>query len=284
MKDEKFRPVKIITVSTSDIPAELADSHDIKVIPEYVRFGERLYRDRVEMSVEAFLKEVKTNPEFPKTTPPTPADYQEAFQAALDGGYDVLYIGLSNYISSGLKMARIAKESLGSERIALVDSGSLSMGLGMIALDLAESARAGLPLPGLVAKGEELRQRSYALFMVDNLEFLRKGGRLSGTQAFVGGLLQVKPLLQVAEGKISVKEKIRGQRERGMQRIVDLLLEGHNPRSRWAVAHIGCSRDAEALARRISAETDKVPVIASCGVVVGTHCGPGGLALFRLDR
>ncbi len=283
MENTTNKPVRIVTVSTSDIPEDLAKAYNIKIIPEYVRFGESLYRDRVEMGVDAFLQEIQHNPNFPKTTPPTPSDYQAVFTRILDEGYDVLYIGLSGKISSGLKLAQIARTNLSEERIGLLDSASLSMGLGLIVLELAKRARQGDTLSELTEKGEALKKGHHGLFMVANLDFLKRGGRLSGTQAFVGGLLQVKPLLQVVGGEISVKEKIRGQRERAMHHMTDLLLEGRQENSLWAVVHIGCSEDAESISKWVNEAIGEMPIQAPCGVVVGTHCGPGGLGIFRLD-
>ena len=172
-------PIKIVTDSTADLSPELKSRYGIEVIPLVVHFGEEVYYDGVDLTQEEFLEKVKTSPHFPKTGQATPAAFLELFRRLLAEGNEVLYVGLSAELSGTYASACLAAQELGNAPIATVDSRNLSMGIGILALHAAEMAEQGIPLQEIAARLTAMTPRVRTSFIVDTLDFLYKGGRLT---------------------------------------------------------------------------------------------------------
>lgn len=279
--------IKVITDSTADLTPDLARRFDLDVVPLYVRFGEEIYRDGVDFTPASFLAKLTASKEFPKTAQPTPGDFTAVFRRWLDQGYDVLYVGLSSDLSGTFASAEMARAQTEPSRIELVDSRNLSMGIGLLAARGANLVRQGQPLARIAATLRADAPRLRTAFIVDTLEYLHKGGRLNAFQAALGALLNIHPLVAVEDGRLVSPEKVRGHRERALDRLFAYCL----PRpdrvvpDLIAVTHCGCPDDAERLAARIrEAIRGAEVVVTEAGAVIGSHCGPNTVGILYLEK
>ena len=275
--------VAILTDSTAYLPEETLNQYQITVIPLSIIWGDQVYRDGVDILPGEFYQRLSTSKTMPTTSQVTVAAMQSAFQSLLDQGYDVLGMFLSSKFSGTIQSALQAREELSSaaDRIAIDDSHSTTMAMGWPVLTAARAAQAGESLACCQKVAENARDHSGVLFVVETLEFLHRGGRIGGAQALLGNLLNVKPVLQMQDGRIEPMEKIRTKRK-AMQRVVELVTEriaGRTP-IRLAVTHANSEADASLLLESAQAQLDPIETM-SCPLspVIGTHAGPGTVAL-----
>jgi len=281
-------PIQIMTDSTADLSPELIKRFSIHVIPLTVGFGGDVYRDGLDISAADLIGKIQNGPYFPKTTQPSPAEFLAKFRELLAGGDEVVYIGLSSQISGTFTSARLALDELGDAPVSIVDSLNLSMGVGLLALHAAELVQTGKGRPEIVHAIETMVPKVKTAFIVDTLDFLYKGGRLSVVGAFVGNILNIHPMIQMADGRLQMAEKIRGRRERALERMLEWAVsdpERIDPR--WiSVTHVCCPRDAEYLAaeiRRLLPSAQEV-VVTEAGAVIASHCGPGTIGILYVRR
>ena len=228
--------IKLITDSASDLPEAFCTKHNIEIVPLTIIFGEREYKDKITLSPEEFWEKLMTYPELPSTNQVNPHEFEEAFRLHLDDGWTILYIGLSHKLSGTLQSATIAKETLGSPNIHIFDSYSASLGQGLLVIKAAEMLEQGRSLREILTELESHRQNAFALFTLDSLTHLVKGGRLSKAQALFGSVLNIKPVLTITkEGTIKVEEKVRSTRK-ALQTIVARAKEQRNDFSNTQVA------------------------------------------------
>lgn len=273
----------ILTDSTAYLPQSLLDQYQITVVPLSIIWGEEIHRDGMDLQAEEFYRRLTNSKMMPTTSQVTVAAMQNAFQSLLDQGHDVLGIFLSSKFSGTFQSALQAREELSSaaDRIAVVDSLSTTMAMGWPVLTAARAAQAGESLVNCRKAAENARDHSGVLFVVETLEYLRRGGRIGGAQALLGNLLNVKPVLQMQDGRIEPVEKIRTKRK-AMQRVVELVAERVGDRSpvRLAVAHADSASDAAWLMDAASAQMSPIETL-TCPLspVIGTHAGPGTVSL-----
>ena len=279
--------IRVITDSTADLTPELIERFDLAVIPLYVRFGETVYRDGVDLTHEQFLALLSTGRGLPKTAQPTPADFVEFFRPRLEQGDEVIYVGLSSSLSGTFASAELARGQLDSPRLTLLDTRNLSMGVGLLAIEAAKLARAGHPLEEMLDRLGGMVPRLRTAFVVDSLDYLYKGGRLNAFQAALGSVLNIHPLIAVEEGRLIAAEKIRGNRARALDRLFTFCLpdpERVRP-GLISVTHCACPGDAELLAERIRRAVPNVEVvITEAGAVIASHCGPNTVGILYIDR
>ncbi len=287
--------IRVVTDSTSDLPAELARAHGIQIVPLLVLFGYRVYHDGVDLKPSDFYEQLEKGPVHPRTNPPPRTDFLEVYKT-LAAQKDLISIHLSEKLSQTVVHARAAAEEGMSafqqargqaEQVVLrvVDSESVSLGLGMLALFAARMARRGLEPDQIVERLEGMRRRIHVLFAVNTLDYLARGGRIGKAQAFFGNLLGIKPILGVVDGEVVAVDKVRGGRA-AQPRLVELLAKRVDP-SRpvvVSIAHAKAPVWADRL-RGLMARTFRFSelIVAEMGPVVGTHAGPGtvGAALFQ---
>ncbi|MDQ6600351.1 DegV family protein [Bacillus salipaludis] len=270
----------VVTDSTAYIPKELRDKWNIHMVPLNVIFGNEAYREEVDISAEAFYQEVKEKG-LPTTSQPPVGQFVELFEQ-LAKEYDaVISIHLSSGISGTIQGAVTAGTMVDGIRVYPFDSEISCMVQGFYAIEAAEMASKGADADTIMERLEELKQSARAYFMVDDLSHLQRGGRLSSAQAFIGSLLQVKPLLHFENKVIVPFEKIR-TRKKAMKRIADLLGEdAATGASYWAVI-IHANREAEAheWKAELSAMYPNVEfLIGYFGAVIGTHLGEGAMGM-----
>ncbi|NHM29975.1 DegV family protein [Neobacillus terrae] len=270
----------IVTDSTAYIPKELRDKWNIHMIPLNVIFGNEVYQEEENISSIEFFEEVRNRP-LPTTSQPPVGQFAELFER-LGEEYDaVISIHLSSGISGTYQGAVTAAGMVENVKVYPYDSDISCMVQGFYALEAAELSEAGVEPEGIIRRLDEMKQSVRAYFMVDDLSNLQRGGRLSSAQAFVGSLLQVKPLLHFVDKKIVPFEKIR-TRKKAMKRIADLLGEDAASGEEYKAVIIHANREQEAIEWReeLQAEYPNVEfLIGYFGAVIGTHLGEGAMGM-----
>ncbi|WP_141432906.1 DegV family protein [Bacillus sp. 03113] len=270
----------IVTDSTAYIPVQIREQFNIHIIPLSVIFGDESFKEEVEISSAQFYQDVK-NKELPKTSQPSTGDFIALYEE-LSKEYDaVISIHLSSAISGTFQGAVTAGSMVENIKVYPFDSEISCMVQGFLVIEAAELANAGKSPEEIIHRLEEMRQTNEAYFMVDDLSHLQRGGRLSGAQAFIGSLLQVKPLLRFTNQTIVPFEKIR-TRKKAMRRIVELLTEGVKDGSSYKATIIHANREEEAVNWKNELESQFSNVefdISYFGPVIGTHLGEGSMGI-----
>jgi DegV family protein with EDD domain len=279
--------VAIVTDSTAYLPEELLKQYQITITPLSVIWGEEVYQDGVDMLPGEFYSRLANSKLMPTTSQVTPGTMHEAFQSLLEQGYDVLGIFLSSKISGTFQSAVQAREMIeGAEnKIALVDSLWTTMALGWPVLTAARAAQAGESLANCQKITENACANSGVLFVVETLEFLRRGGRIGGAQALLGTALNLKPILEMRQGRIEAVERVR-TKHKAIQRAVEIIADRTKGRPSIRLAATHANSDAEAASLLEIACTTLDPVETLCAPlspVIGTHAGPGTIALHYMS-
>lgn len=272
----------IVTDSTAYLPKEVRERLGIRLIPLSVIFGEETYREEIDMTTDEFFAKVKQHPTLPTTSQPAVGEFVDLFTALREEGYDaVISIHLSSGISGTYQGAVTAGTMVDGLRVLAYDSEISCMAQGFYAMEAAEMAQAGRTPEEIIARLDEIKQTLRAYFMVDDLAHLQRGGRLTGAQAFIGGLLQIKPLLRFENKVIVPFEKIR-TRKKAVKRIEELFAEDAEKGVplKAAVIHANQLDEAGRWRDELSARYPHVEFFISYfGPVIATHVGEGALGL-----
>jgi DegV family protein with EDD domain len=266
--------VNILTDSTSDLQPELAAQRRIRVIPTYVCIAGKTYQDWIGITPADLYRLVEETGSFPTTATPSVEEFAREFD--LPG--ESLYIGLAGKLSALTRVAAMATQAMPAARVRIIDSLSVSVGMIQLALRAADLRDAGQSAAQIEADLNAVAPRNRVVFFVDTLEYLRRSGRLSSMQSFVGSVLSIRPVIEVRpDGSLGVMEKCRGSRARAMQRLLDDFRSNLDrmERRRVLIAQEGCLEDAEYLREEIRrlASPDEV-LIAPVGCVLASHAGP----------
>jgi DegV family protein with EDD domain len=272
----RHQDVAIVTDSTCDIPADLVEQYDLTVVPLYVVWGDEELRDGVEIDQSTFYSRLPADPTHPSTSQPTPGDFVRTI-AGLDAR-EVLIVTLSKALSGTYESACRAREELDLP-IYVVDSYSLSMGLGWQVLAAARARERGADVEEMMAAAEQVRERTSLLLTVDTLEYLHRGGRIGSAAKLLGSLVQLKPLLEINHetGVLEPLEKIR-TRKRALRRLVEETFERVDPSepAHVAIIHGAAPEDARSLLHEVLERCEQVePVVSAITPVLGVHGGPG---------
>lgn len=267
--------LRIITDSTADLPDDIVQRYNINVVPLKVFFGEEVYLDGVEITSEEFFRR-QTRGEISSTSQPSPAEFVECYTPLVKAGDEIISIHISSLMSGTVQSANLARTMLNYPGLEVVDSGLTSVALGILVLNAARAAEEGKgreEIKGLIGRWiSDLK----VYFMVDTLEYLQRGGRIGKAQAFLGTLLNVKPLLTIDGGLVSPYEKVRGK-SKALARIIAIMGEkyGYGARIQCLVTHGDFPQGAEELKKGLRENFDCTEIIDSrLGTVVGTHTGP----------
>jgi DegV family protein with EDD domain len=275
--------VAVITDSTAYIPDALLLEHNISVVPQVLIWGDDTFRDGVDIMPDDFYKRLETAKVMPTTSQVAIVDMKIAFEKLLENGYDVLGIFISAKLSGTMQSATQALEMLpkAMDKIAIVDSNSTAMAMGFHVLLAARAAQSGTSLAECKKIAEEAREHTGVYFVVDTLEFLRRGGRIGGAQALLGSALNIKPILELTNGRIESVEKVR-TKSKAMDRMIDLVAEkvaGRTP-VRLATLHANAENEAHKALTAASLRLQPIEsIFASVSPVIGTHAGPGTIGL-----
>ncbi len=280
------RPVAVLCDSSADLADAVLDRHHIALVPLQVIFGDQVLRDRLELRPEEFYRRLRNSKELPTTSQPAPADFARAFRNARDEADEAVVVLVSSGLSGTFKSAMASLKVSGLSGVYLVDSRSASLGLGLLGLRAAELAESGWRAADIAAELERLRGQSGMFLAVDTYDNLIRSGRVSRGKAWLGGLLDVKPILSLnAEGRVVPVDRVRG-RDQVVPRMLQLLDRELSPRPktvRFGIVHADAPEAAERLRTAIVAAYQPRDVFVSLATgVLGTHVGIGATAVFYL--
>jgi DegV family protein with EDD domain len=276
--------IHIVTDSGSDLPETLLTEYDIKFLPMGVTIGDKSFKDRIDIHNQIFYQMLNTEKVMSSTSQVTPNEFLKCFANLLKDGDAVIYIGFSSRLSGTYQSAFVAKEMLGNlnSKLILIDSKCASMGQGLVAIKAARLVRAGKKLEEIVEEINDYSSKMEHIFVVGSLEMLKRGGRITNGQALIGTLLNVKPILQFDDGYIIPYEKARG-----FKKSLSILLETLEARGAdieqqtIGISHANNPEIVEELKELISKQYKiKEYLVAEIGPVIGSHAGPGTVALF----
>ncbi|HEX78633.1 MAG TPA: DegV family protein [Dehalococcoidia bacterium] len=276
--------IKIVTDSTADLPPELIKEFDITVVPAYVGFGNKTYKDGIDISQEEVYQKMVTENLPATTSQPPPADFANVYKKLLKETDEIVSIQATSKLSGLYNSALQGKDmASGGNRIAVVDSLSVSMGLGLMTLLAARMARAGDNLSNII---EELRQTiatTHLWGLFDTLKYLLRGGRIGKAKGLLGSVLNVKPMLTLHDGVLHPAGVVR-TRAKGIERLISNMKNFINVQE-VAIVHSTTPDDAQTLKERISALIDKNSIYVSrLGPALGVHGGPGTLVLALREK
>jgi DegV family protein with EDD domain len=271
----------VVLDSTADLPDPQARHPNWRLVPLYVRFGDEMFREYVDISAEEFYRRLRESPQPPKSSQPSPADFQAVFDSLSE--YErILCVVLSSKISGTYESARLAAEPAG-ERIQVIDSGVTSGGTVILAEAIQRRLARGTEEQEINALVERFKRERGLLFTVDTLEYLIRGGRIGKAAGLAGQLLSVKPILVLDDGEVAPLKRVRGRRK-AIAEMERLFVEGSEdgPGLHVGVAHADAQEDCGELAGRVRAARphSSLDLVLTLGPVIGTHGGPGTLGLF----
>ncbi len=276
-------PVRIVTDSSADLPAEEVERLGVEVVPLSIRFGSEEYTDGVDLSVAQFYDKLASASELPETAAPSPGAFEAAFRRQAEAGADaVVCINLSSGLSATIQSAQnAAKAMAGDLDVRVVDSRSITSGLGTQVTLAAEAAADGAGPDDVVALVEGLAGRVHVFGALDTLDNLKKGGRIGGAQALLGSLLSIKPLLDISTGEVAEAGRARTRRK-ALEWLRDKVFA--QPKVEHLCLSHGMAPDVEQmldlLAPRYPADQVRVSLI---GPTIGTHGGPRVMGLTWFD-
>ena len=265
----------MVTDSTADLPTGLAAERGITVVPLTVTLEGQSYLDGVDITAESFYRRLVVSGSPATTSQPAPARFAEAYRRLLEDHDEVVSLHISEKLS-GTYAAAVQGAGLtdAGDRVRVVDSETVSMPLGLLALAAGEMARSSSGAREVAERLEELRSQVRVFFVVATLDYLRRGGRIGAASALLGSVLQVKPLLTIEHGEVTPLERVRTQ-ERALTRLVELVREQDRGRGLCAiVGHAAAGEAAERIAAEIEPGSDTL-LVQPLGPVVGAHAGPG---------
>jgi len=272
--------IAVVTDSTSDLPADLAEKHGISVIPLNVHIEDETFLDGVTISADEMYERLPNSKVIPTTSAPSVGSYVELYEKLAKTHDEIISIHLSSKLSLTYNSAvnAVAEMSASSTRISLIDTQQASMALGWIAVRAAEAISDGASLDEATALAKNLSERAVFIGMVDTLTYLVRGGRIGKAQGFVGSLLRVRPILTLRDGEAHPMERARN-RKKGIARLKALAAE-HAPLEKLAVLYTTDKADAGEIANDVAEfAPDGSATVAQLGPVVGNYLGPGTLGL-----
>ncbi|MBI2887889.1 MAG: DegV family protein [Chloroflexi bacterium] len=274
--------VRIVTDSTADLAPELAGELGIKVVPLSVIFGQETYLDGVDLDATAFFRKLAASPVLPRTTQPSPAAFSQVYRELTDQGDEVVSIHISGKLSGTLNSALIARQEMGDpEAITIVDSRWTTMSQGIVVLHAARAAQRGASRAEVLQATDEAIQHMNLFLFCGTLEYLQRGGRIGKAAAFLGGLLNVMPMITLQQGEVHPVERVRTRR-RALERLGEWA-QGFQTAREFCVLHSASPQDAEALHAQLSQRFPGATAhMAQVGPVIGTHVGPGAVGVALL--
>lgn len=269
--------IALVTDSTSDLPQDLRGRLGVRVVPLYVNLGGAIYRDWEEITPTEIFQKVREGAAFPTTSQPFPEDFARTYREALEEADHVLSLHISGKLLGTVQSAELAAQEFPG-RVTVVDTQAASLGVGMMVLRAKELLEEGQSLEAVLAELERIRQDHFVRFSVATLEFLKRGGRIGGAQAFLGTLLNLKPVLTLKEGRVEAAGRARGERK-AREEILKAFRAWAEGRKRIR-AYFLYSGDEDAVAAlRQEVLASGLPVeealVSELGAVIASHTGPG---------
>jgi len=273
--------IAIVTDSTADIPMDLAVQYHIYVIPNILIVNGESLKDGIDMTRHDFYERLPTMKAIPTTATASSGTYQHLYKKLLQEGVSqILSIHASSLLSGIYNAACVAAHSF-EERVHVIDSQSITLGLGFQVLAAAEAALSE-PIERILKIIEDVRRRVHVIAMLDTLEYVRRSGRVSWARARLGELMHIKPLLEVKGGRV-LSLGLARTRRKGIERLVEFLY-ALGKLERLAIVHTNADKDAQELLESLSLEIATPPVYVNVTTVIGTHTGPNALGFAAVAR
>ena len=271
--------VKVVTDSSADLPAELVKELGITVVPLYLRFGEEVFRDRVDISEDEFYQRLQRDPVHPSTTQPTPQDFVNVYQELSKEADGIVSIHISSKLSGTCNSAIQARDMVGEKcPIEVIDSETLTMALGLVNIVAANAAKAKKDLKDIVAEVNKIIPNVYLLGLLDTLKYLLLGGRIGKAQHLLGSILNVKPMLSLRDGEVVPAGKVR-TRSKGIDKLFEFVGSTADIED-LAVVYNTTPDEANLLAERLGSVFPREKIrITRVGPMLGVHMGPGALVV-----
>jgi fatty acid kinase fatty acid binding subunit len=273
----------IVLDSTADFPEAPTRFANWRVVPLYVRFGDESFKDYEELSPPAFYERLRTAPETPTTSQPTPGDFLETYEE-LSGYERIVSLHISTKLSGTAQSARTAAAELGGDRVTVYDSQTASAAIAMLALAIQRRLERGTSDVEVAELVERYPREAGLLFTVDTLEYLAKGGRIGRAAAFAGNLLHVKPILAIRNGEVEPIKRVRGNHKAFLQfqEMFESTTSIDDANLRVGIAHAAAPERLKALTELVEHVRPQatVEIATTLGAVVGAHAGPGTVGFF----
>ena len=279
--------VKIITDSTNDLSKEIIEKLDIEVIPLSVNFKDASYLDGIDITTEELYKIVEQKKELPKTSAVPIATFIDVFKKYLDEGYEIVYTGISSFMSSSFNNANMAVQELETDKVFVVDSMNLSTGIGLLVLKACKDRDNGLSAKEIAENMKNNTKLVLSQFAIETMEYLYKGGRCSSVAKIFGSILRIKPIIAVRDGKMHVAAKPLGK----MQKALDMMIKQiEEDKDRLDLDHILVthslafeSRDyILPILKEKFPGVDIIDTVAGC--VISSHCGKGTIGILYMVK
>jgi DegV family protein with EDD domain len=269
--------VKIVTDSTSDLPAKVAEELGITIVPAKVQFGDKIYKDGVDLSTDEFYHKLLTNSSLPKTGAASPATFRDTYQKLANEADAIMSIHVAGKLSATLEAARLGCSDLRIP-ISIIDSENASMACGLLSIIAAKAAHSGASLSEIQELLQDAVPRTINFGVFGTLEYLYKGGRIGKAQAFLGSVLQLNPILAISHSEIVPVARVR-TRPKAIERLCEMIRSSGVPEE-VAVMCTTEPEEAEALAQRLSSIFPVERMYrASIGPAMGTYVGPGAVGV-----
>jgi DegV family protein with EDD domain len=273
----------VVTDSTADIPKDYIDKLGIEVVPLIVNFSGTVFLDGIDITPDIFYDKLKASAALPKTSQPSPDSFVEKYKEVFKKHGDdarIISIHISSKLSGTLQSATIAKNIMGeNHEIYPVDSMNASMGLGLTVIKAAKLAQEGIEPKMIIESLQGDVEKTQLVAILETLDYLKKGGRISPARAFLGTMLNIKPIIHIVKGEVETLDKARGKKK-GVVRMFEHMLSDVNKDKAVTVGYTQDRKEAEEFAQEIKNAGVSEVIISQVGSVIGTYSGPGALALF----
>jgi DegV family protein with EDD domain len=267
--------ISIVTDSTADIPADLLGKYNIRMVPNLVIIGEQSLEDGIDISRQEFYKRLPEMSSHPTTATASSGAYQQLYEKLFgQGASHIVSIHASSLLSGIFNAASLAAQTFG-ERVRVLDSRQISMGLGFQVLAAAEAVADGASLEGVLELIEDVHHRVRVVAMLDTLEYVHRSGRVSWARARLGNLLRIKPFVEVRDGEVFSLGEARARRK-GIERLKQFL-RNLGALERLAILHTNAEEEARQFWEDFSPNLSTSPLIVNVTTVIGVHVGPNGL-------
>lgn len=273
--------ITILTDTMCDVPQEYVERCNIRVLPLLVNFGEESFRDGIDITADEFFKRLEASEELPKTSQINPPQFESVFREEIGNNNTVIGILGSSKLSGTYNSAIIAKNMVDNDNIHIIDSEAVTLGAGLLVIKASRLAKEGRTAEEIVNEIEEAKKRLKQFFIIGNLKYLYKGGRISLSASVIGSILNIKPIITTVDGKLEMLEKTRGIKK-AISMMMDMIKDNG-----WTlddkvigINHTLCPEHMDYIEELIHIQYKPREIIrGEVGSVVGTHAGPGCVAL-----
>ena len=277
--------VRIITDSTSDLDPAVQEQWGVDVLPLTVNFGEEHFQDGVDITAEDFYRKLEQSTESPTTSQLGPHTFVSVFEQYLAAGDEIVCLHLSSDLSGTYQSAVMARDMVGSDRVYVVDSRTVTFGLGLLVQRAVALRDAGRSAAEIAEQLQALRGRMRFIAVVDTLEYLKRGGRISAAAAVLGGLLGINPIVEILDGKVELVHKARGKKAAFAWMREQLEMQPPDPSLPVALGHSHAPEALDACRSLLGAYAGlDDAVVGNIGSIVGTHAGPGAVGFAYFTR